>query len=92
MLEEAERDWQKPPAAASSPDVRLTHRSERAKRLETNRVALSNNLDGAPKVSSGERRILTGLAQIPAGQKQGAGGNFERLCPKRLDLITTSAP
>jgi hypothetical protein len=39
-LEEAERDWQKPPTAASSPDVRLNHRSERAKRLETNRVAL----------------------------------------------------
>src|SRR6202011_4825089 len=33
-LEEAERVWQKPPAAASSPDVRLNHRSERAKRLE----------------------------------------------------------
>ena len=63
MLEETEREWAIPPANESE-----NHRSETARRPQTHRVASADSLDGALKISSGERRILTALVQYPQGR------------------------
>jgi hypothetical protein len=68
MLEETEREWAIPPAIAS--DLSTNHRSETASRPQTHRAASADSLDGPLKLSSGERRILTALAQYPQGRSK----------------------
>lgn len=69
--EETEREWANPPASSViRPALPLNGRSERAKRRESSPNASSDNLDGSLRLSSGERRILTALAQYPQGRSK----------------------
>jgi uncharacterized protein len=70
LLEEVEREWVTPPTPATKAELPLSHRSERTKRLETNPVAVSDDQNRPVKLASGERRILTALAQYPQGRSK----------------------
>ena len=86
MLKETEREWPIPPA--NEPE---NHRSETARRPQTHRVASADSLDGPFKLSSGERRILTALADgigsndHAAGRGGKRGGRIRRnSCSRRM--------
>src|SRR5712691_1406809 len=68
FLDEIEREWTNLPAAV--PDFSINHRSERTKSPAAVRVASPDSLDGPLKLSSGERRILTAVAQYPQGRSK----------------------
>ena len=68
LLEDAEREWANPPPAISRPDFPL-NRNHRTKRLQISAARLSDNQQSL-KLSSGERRILTALAQYPQGRSK----------------------
>jgi uncharacterized protein len=70
LLEETERDWSNPPASIAAPDLSANHRPERAIRPLSDRFRPGESLDGPLKLSSGERRILTALAQYPQGRSK----------------------
>ena len=70
LLEEMERDWLNPPAAMASLNLSGNHRSEPKTRPAGDLVASAGNSDGSLKLSSGERRILTALAQYPEGRSK----------------------
>ncbi len=70
LLDEIEREWANLPAATPVPDFSINHRSERTKRPATVRVESPDSLDGPLKLSSGERRILTAVAQYPQGRSK----------------------
>jgi hypothetical protein len=70
LLEETEREWPSPPAAAVTPDFLANHRPEHATRPVRDRVKSAESLDGLLTLSSGERRILTALAQHPHGRSK----------------------
>jgi hypothetical protein len=86
LLEETEREWLNPPAAMAPANLSGNHRSERKTMPAGNRVESADNSDGPLKLSSGERRILTALAQYPEGRSKvqvavltgyaAAGGGF----------------
>jgi uncharacterized protein len=68
LLEDAERAWANPPAASSRPDFPL-NRYHHTERPPANPVRLTGNQE-LLKLSSGERRILTALAQYPQGRSK----------------------
>jgi hypothetical protein len=70
LLEEAERESANALAEVATRDLSVNHDSERtAKPAGNGRTpALGFSPDGAVKLSSGERRILTALAQYPDGR------------------------
>ncbi len=68
LLNDIEREWANLPAAV--PDFSINHRSERTKSPAAVRVASPDSLDGPLKLSSGERRILTAVAQYPQGRSK----------------------
>jgi len=70
VLDEIEREWANLPAATTVQDFSINHRSERTKRPATVRVESPDSLDGPLKLSSGERRILTAVAQYPQGRSK----------------------
>jgi uncharacterized protein len=53
-----------------APDSSLNHRPYRAARPANHRAASSETLDEPLKLASGERRILTALAQYPEGRSK----------------------
>jgi len=67
LLEEAERESANASAAVATPDLSVNHRSESTANPAGNgrAPALAFSPDGPVKLSSGERRILTALAQYP---------------------------
>jgi len=70
LVEEIEREWANPPAASAVPDLSINHRSERPQILKRDRIASADRLNGSLALSSGERRILTALAQYPDGRSK----------------------
>jgi hypothetical protein len=71
LLDETEREWASLPAVVevrnSSPNDRPTHSAE----PQNNRLASSvETLNGPFKLASGERQILTALAQYPEGRSK----------------------
>jgi uncharacterized protein len=70
LLEEMERVWLNPPAAMMTLNLSGNHRPERETRPARDRVASAGNSDGPLKLSSGERRILTSLAEYPEGRSK----------------------
>jgi hypothetical protein len=71
LLEEMDREWVSPPAAVAAPDFSANHRPERATRPVSDRGPSAESLDGPPpKLSAGERRILTALAQYREGRSK----------------------
>jgi len=70
LLEETEQEWLSPQTVNARPDQPLNHRSERTVKRATDRIALAENSNGSSKLAAGERRILTALAQYPAGRSK----------------------
>jgi hypothetical protein len=70
LLDEAENGWANPPAAIETEDSSLNHRSNRTAKPANHRVASAETLNGSLKLASGERRILTSLAQYPEGRSK----------------------
>jgi hypothetical protein len=70
LLEETERELLNPPAAVAPPNPSANHRLDRKITPAGDRVAAAENSDGPLKLSSGERRILTALAQYPEGRSK----------------------
>jgi hypothetical protein len=70
LLDESEREWANLPATTPEPDFTINHKSERTKRPAAVRIASPDSLDGPLKLSSGERRILTAVAQYPQGRSK----------------------
>jgi uncharacterized protein len=69
LLETSEHDWTSPPpAAVSTPHFSTNHRSEGPKRSLSDYTETPGGLDAGLTLSSGERRILTALAQYPQGR------------------------
>ena len=70
LLEDTEREWLSPPAAVVAPDFSTNHRPDRVTGPVSDRVTSAESLDEPLKLSSGERRILTALAQHPQGRSK----------------------
>jgi hypothetical protein len=70
LLDEAENDWANPPAAIKTADFSLNQPSHPAAKPANHRVASAETLNGSLKLASGERRILTALAQYPGGRSK----------------------
>jgi hypothetical protein len=70
LFGEAEKEWANPPAAIEAGDSSLSRRSDRTAKPANHRVASAKTLNGSLKLASGERRILTSLAQYPEGRSK----------------------
>ncbi|HTT77096.1 MAG TPA: DUF87 domain-containing protein [Candidatus Binataceae bacterium] len=70
LVEEAERASLAAPAVALATAVVTNHRQERGAPAASPRAVPANHLNGALKLAAGERRILTALAQYPAGRSK----------------------
>ena len=70
LVEEIEREWAKPPAANAVPDYSINHRSERPQISRRDCIPSADSLNGSLALSSGERRILTALAQYAQGRSK----------------------
>ena len=70
LLKETEREWMAWHAADSVSDSSQNRPPERTLKPSNDRVASAESLDGALKLASGERRILTALAQYPQGRSK----------------------
>jgi hypothetical protein len=104
LLEQAERESAKAPAAVATPDLSVNHRSEStAKPTDNGRVpALAFSPDGPVKLSSGERRILTALAQYLQGRSKvqvavltgyaATGGGSNRILPRLPLTLKCTTP
>jgi hypothetical protein len=68
LLEKTEREWANPPATVAVSDFSISHRPERAVIPARDRVASADSLNESLTLTSGERRILTALAQYPQGR------------------------
>ncbi len=64
LLEETEREW------LTRPGADLNHQPVSRAEPANDRVASAETLDGPLKLSAGERRILTALAQYPEGRSK----------------------
>jgi hypothetical protein len=86
LLENVEDEWATPAMAVETPRTSLNHRPIHVSRPVNHRAASVETLDGPLKLASGERRILTALAQYPEGRSKvqvavltgyaAAGGGF----------------
>jgi len=70
LLEETEREWLTPPDAGAAPRSPVKLRHELTAKATNGRVASAETLDGPLKLTAGERRILTALAQYPQGRSK----------------------
>src|SRR5216683_4904690 len=73
LLDEVESGWANSPAAVEALDSSLNHRPDRAAKPAkpaNHRATASETLDEPLKLASGERRILTALAQYPEGRSK----------------------
>jgi hypothetical protein len=70
LLEATENEWLSPPATVTSANPSANHRPERKTMPVGDHVASAENSDGSLKLASGERRILTALAQYPDGRSK----------------------
>jgi len=69
LLEDTNREWLSSSAAVAAPDFSANHHLARATRPVSDQVTFES-LDGPDKLSSGERRILTALAQHQQGRSK----------------------
>ncbi|HEX4149151.1 MAG TPA: hypothetical protein VHY20_09190, partial [Pirellulales bacterium] len=94
LVEEAERASLAEPAVVPVTEVVTNHRHERRTPPAGQRGVPADNLNGVLKLAAGERRILTALAQYPAGRSKGAGGAADRLRGhrRRLQQLSGRAP
>jgi hypothetical protein len=69
LVEGAERELLASPAVAVPLPASVNHRPGRPTRL-SDHIASAESSDGSLKLSSGERRILTALAQYPQGRSK----------------------
>jgi hypothetical protein len=86
LLEETERDYLDLPVVVGTHNLFANHRPERRNTPKCEPIPPAENSDGPLKLSSGERRILTALAQYPHGRSKvqvavltgyaAAGGGF----------------
>src|SRR5229473_2965529 len=70
LLEGIERDWPRQSNVVSAVPSSVNHRPERTAKPANDPVASAESLDGPLKLSAGERRILTALAQYPQGRSK----------------------
>lgn len=70
LVHEAEGDSATAPAPVVTADLSVNHRSESRAKLAGKGRAPTSSLDGPLKLSAGERRILTALAQYPQGRSK----------------------
>jgi hypothetical protein len=70
LVEEMEREWSVRPAPEIIPPVSLNDRRELINMPVVAPAAPVSSGNGLPKLSSGERRILTALAQYPEGRSK----------------------
>jgi hypothetical protein len=70
LLEDTEREWPGQPSVVTAAPSSLNHRPERTAKPANDHVASAESLDGLLKLSAGERRILTALAQYPEGRSK----------------------
>jgi len=68
--DEAESEWASLPAVVETPDAVLNHRSGRSAKPANHAAASAETFNGPLKLASGERRILTVLAQYPEGRSK----------------------
>jgi hypothetical protein len=69
-VDEAESEWANLPVVVEAPSSSLNHRPDRAAKPADHRAPSSETLDEPLKLASGERRILTALAQYPEGRSK----------------------
>jgi hypothetical protein len=81
LLEEIEREWANPPAAVAVRDSSINQRLERAHIPQRDRIASAESLNGSLTLSSGERRILSALAQYPQGRSKVQGAVLTGYAP-----------
>jgi hypothetical protein len=70
LLEEIEREWLASQSVDTAPGSPLNQRSEQSAKSASGHVALIEDSKGEIKLAAGERRILTALAQYPAGRSK----------------------
>src|SRR6266849_3327498 len=70
LLEETEREWLTTPDAGAARRSPVNLRPELTAKATNGRVASAETLDGPLKLTAGERRILTALAQYPEGRSK----------------------
>jgi hypothetical protein len=70
LVDEIEHERANAPASGPTPDVSSNHRPIYATTPAENPAASADSLDEPRKLSSGERRILTALAQYPQGRSK----------------------
>src|SRR5216683_3664972 len=69
LLEDIEREW--PGQFSVAVPSSVNHGPERTRKpANEDRVASAESLDGPLKLATGERRILTALAQYPQGRSK----------------------
>jgi uncharacterized protein len=70
LLDGIESEWTDAPETRVGTDVSSNHRPAHAEQIEESRAALADSHDELYKLGSGERRILTALAQNPQGRSK----------------------
>jgi hypothetical protein len=70
LVENAESEWANELAAVETPGGSLNHQPDRVSKPVNHSAASVETLDGPLKLASGERRILTALAQYPEGRSK----------------------
>jgi hypothetical protein len=70
LLECIERDWPREPVAVGEPRISSNGRPVGIARQANRRFPAIESLDASSKLSSGERRILTALAQYSEGRSK----------------------
>jgi len=70
LLESIERDWPSEPATVGQPRISSNGRLAGIARQADRHHPATESLDGSSKLASGERRILTALAQYAAGRSK----------------------
>lgn len=86
LLDEAESEWASPPAVVEARAASLNNWHDHVSKPANHSAASAEALDGSFKLASGERRLLTALAQYPEGRSKvqvavltgyaAAGGGF----------------
>jgi uncharacterized protein len=70
LVEQAASEWAALPAVNESPALSVNHRPDGAAKPVNQRSASTETFNGQIKLGSGERRILTALAQYPQGRSK----------------------
>jgi uncharacterized protein len=70
LVEQAASEWAALPAVNEAPALSVNHRPNGAAKRVNHRSASTEIFNGQTKLGSGERRILTALAQYPQGRSK----------------------